>query len=160
MRPILRVGNTYDLANNQISKINIWVCRNKRQRADTEFIRNSVKRIPRSDGIATRVFLTTVNRHTDTSPRPQASWIEPWISLQNAFSADIKFLAIPHRESHLWITYAKSRGEDTGVGGGGYGRHSVDPTRRLVPGLSSRMCCTLTPYACERFQRVSPARTV
>lgn len=91
MQPILCVGDTNDLAPNQTTEINIGICQDKRRGADIESIRDSIKRIPRPDSIAEHISPTTVDRNVDICSRLKASRIEPWVSLQDAFNADIKF---------------------------------------------------------------------
>jgi len=90
VRPISCAGDTDDLAPNQMLEINIWVCDDKIQRADIEFIRDTVKRIPSPDNIAKHIWSTAVDRHIDIRPRLQAFRIEPRVYLQDAVYADIK----------------------------------------------------------------------
>lgn len=76
MQPLLSIGDANDLAVNQIMEIYIGICLNKSRRADIEFVRDSVKRIPCPDSIATRIFPATVDWNVEICPRPQASWID------------------------------------------------------------------------------------
>lgn len=68
MQPILYVGDTDDLAPNQMFEINIGICRNESRRADAELIGDAVQCIPRPDRIAAHVFPTTVDGNADTGP--------------------------------------------------------------------------------------------
>lgn len=91
MQLILRAGDTDNLAPSQMLKINIWICRDEIQRADIESIHDSVKRIPRPDSVAERIWTTTIDWYEDKCPRHQTSRIDPWVYLQDAFFADIEF---------------------------------------------------------------------
>lgn len=72
-------------------EVNIWICCDKRRRADIKFIRDPTKCITCSGSIATCISCAAVDWDVNAQPYLQTLGINPWVIQQDAFNADMKF---------------------------------------------------------------------